>query len=85
MAAPTALGPIIERKNARVLVGTRSWTDRTLTQESVWYLLLYFPPSPELMRSWAERTPAGFTMNVKAYSLFTGHRTTPGASDLRGV
>lgn len=35
----------------------------------------YFPPSPSLARGWAERTPAGFTMNVKAYSLLTGHPT----------
>jgi uncharacterized protein YecE (DUF72 family) len=41
----------------------------------------YFPPSLQLTRSWAERTPAGFTTNVKAYSLFTGHPTIPGASD----
>lgn len=37
----------------------------------------YFPPSPELARGWAERTPADFTMNVKAYSLLTGHPTRP--------
>jgi uncharacterized protein YecE (DUF72 family) len=35
----------------------------------------YFPPSPELARGWAERTPPGFTMNIKAYSLLTGHPT----------
>ena len=37
----------------------------------------YFPPAPELARGWAERTPDGFTMNVKAYSLLTGHPTKP--------
>jgi uncharacterized protein YecE (DUF72 family) len=37
----------------------------------------YFPPSPELARGWAERTPDGFTMNVKAYSLLTGHPAKP--------
>jgi uncharacterized protein YecE (DUF72 family) len=37
----------------------------------------YFPPSPDLTRSWAEHTPPGFTMNVKAYSLLTGHPTRP--------
>jgi uncharacterized protein YecE (DUF72 family) len=37
----------------------------------------YFPPSPDLARSWAKHTPAGFTMNVKAYSLLTGHPTRP--------
>ncbi|MDQ6927884.1 MAG: DUF72 domain-containing protein [Actinomycetota bacterium] len=37
----------------------------------------YFPPTPELAASWVERTPPGFTMNVKAYSLLTGHPTFP--------
>ncbi|HEX2117688.1 MAG TPA: DUF72 domain-containing protein [Acidimicrobiales bacterium] len=37
----------------------------------------YFPPTPELSETWAERTPAGFTMNVKAWSLLTGHPTFP--------
>jgi uncharacterized protein YecE (DUF72 family) len=37
----------------------------------------YFPPSPQLTRGWAERTPEDFTMNVKAYSLLTGHPTRP--------
>src|SRR5438270_11838558 len=37
----------------------------------------YFPPTPELATSWVERTPDGFTMNVKAYSLLTGHPTFP--------
>ena len=37
----------------------------------------YFPPGPELAKSWVERTPDGFTMNVKAYSLLTGHPTRP--------
>jgi uncharacterized protein YecE (DUF72 family) len=37
----------------------------------------YFPPGPDLTRSWADHTPAGFTMNVKAYSLLTGHPTRP--------
>jgi uncharacterized protein YecE (DUF72 family) len=37
----------------------------------------YFPPTPELARSWVERTPDGFTMNVKAWSLLTGHPTFP--------
>ncbi|MDQ2728427.1 MAG: DUF72 domain-containing protein [Actinomycetota bacterium] len=45
----------------------------------------YFPPSPELTRGWAERTPETFTMNVKAYSLLTGHPTRPNSlwADLR--
>lgn len=37
----------------------------------------YFPPTPELAQTWVERTPGGFTMNVKAYSLLTGHPTFP--------
>ena len=37
----------------------------------------YFPLSPDLARGWAERTPENFTMNVKAYSLLTGHPTRP--------
>lgn len=37
----------------------------------------YYPPTPELTASWVERTPDGFTMNVKAYSLLTGHPTRP--------
>ena len=37
----------------------------------------YFPPSPELATSWAERTPPGFTMNIKAYALLTGHPARP--------
>jgi uncharacterized protein YecE (DUF72 family) len=37
----------------------------------------YRPPSPALTSGWAERTPPGFRMNVKAYSLMTGHPTQP--------
>ena len=37
----------------------------------------YFPPTPELAQSWAERTPPGFTFDVKAWSLLTGHPTFP--------
>jgi len=37
----------------------------------------YFPPTPDLARSWVQRTPAGFTMDVKAWSLLTGHPTFP--------
>lgn len=45
----------------------------------------YFPPSPQLTQAWAERTPATFTMNVKAYSLLTGHPAKPNSlwPDLR--
>jgi uncharacterized protein YecE (DUF72 family) len=82
-----------------VLVGTCSWTDKTLTEETDWYprrsmtaeerlkfyasrfpivevdSTYYFPPSPQLARTWVDRTPADFVMNVKAYSLLTGHPT----------
>jgi uncharacterized protein YecE (DUF72 family) len=46
----------------------------------------YFPPTPELAQSWAERTPLGFTFNVKAWSLLTGHPTFPQSlwEDLQG-
>ena len=37
----------------------------------------YFPPTPELAASWVQRTPDAFTMNVKAWSLLTGHPTFP--------
>ena len=37
----------------------------------------YFPPTPELAAAWVERTPPDFTMNVKAWSLLTGHPTFP--------
>jgi uncharacterized protein YecE (DUF72 family) len=45
----------------------------------------YFPPSPQLARGWAERTPEAFTMNVKAYALLTGHPAQPNSlwPDLR--
>ncbi len=35
----------------------------------------YFPPSEKNSQLWAERTPAGFTFNVKAFSLLTQHPT----------
>jgi uncharacterized protein YecE (DUF72 family) len=45
----------------------------------------YFPPSPQLTQGWADRTPEAFTMNVKAYSLLTGHPAKPNSlwPDLR--
>ena len=91
-----------------ILVGTASWTDKTLIA-SGWYppeadtpekrLRFYarqFPlvevdatyyalPAEQTVTSWAERTPAGFTFNVKAFSLFTQHPTPVKAlpTDLR--
>jgi uncharacterized protein YecE (DUF72 family) len=45
----------------------------------------YALPAESTARSWAERTPAGFTFNVKAFSLFTQHPTRVAAlpADLR--
>ena len=37
----------------------------------------YAMPSPATTQLWAERTPEGFVMNVKAFRLFTGHQTSP--------
>jgi uncharacterized protein YecE (DUF72 family) len=84
-----------------VLVGTASWTDKTLiasgrfypkasmsAEERLRYYASQFPlvevdstyyalPAPATAQLWAERTPDGFTMNVKAFRLFTGHQTAP--------
>jgi uncharacterized protein YecE (DUF72 family) len=91
-----------------ILVGTASWTDRTLL-ESGWYppdvttaeqrlvcyasrfplvevdSTYYAPPAERTVGYWRDRTPAGFTFNVKAFSLLTQHPTRPGAlfKDLR--
>ena len=45
----------------------------------------YALPAEQTAATWAERTPAGFTFNVKAFSLFTGHPTPVRAlpADLR--
>lgn len=37
----------------------------------------YALPTRAQGAAWAARTPADFTMNVKAYALFTGHYTDP--------
>ncbi|MET0349552.1 MAG: DUF72 domain-containing protein [Rhizobacter sp.] len=37
----------------------------------------YALPSPGTTEKWARRTPDGFTMNLKAFRLFTGHQTAP--------
>src|SRR5207245_4011254 len=37
----------------------------------------YGIPKPETVESWAAQTPAGFTFDVKAFSLFTNHPTRP--------
>ena len=33
----------------------------------------YAPPSSQVARTWVERTPANFRMEIKAYGLLTGH------------
>jgi len=45
----------------------------------------YAPPSERTAEYWRDRTPAGFTFNVKAFSLLTHHPTRPSAlyKDLR--
>ena len=35
----------------------------------------YALPAEQTARAWADRTPAGFTFNIKAFSLFTQHPT----------
>jgi uncharacterized protein YecE (DUF72 family) len=35
----------------------------------------YAPPAEQTAALWAARTPPGFTLNIKAYSLLTGHPT----------
>ncbi|MGZ8571386.1 MAG: DUF72 domain-containing protein [Actinomycetota bacterium] len=37
----------------------------------------YFPPSEQNSILWIDRTPPGFTFNIKAYSLLTNHPTRP--------
>jgi uncharacterized protein YecE (DUF72 family) len=45
----------------------------------------YTPPNERNSELWAQRTPDGFTFNIKAFSLLTQHPTRPGAlyKDLR--
>ena len=45
----------------------------------------YGPPAEQTTKLWAERTPASFTFNIKAFSLLTGHPTRVSAiyKDLR--
>jgi uncharacterized protein YecE (DUF72 family) len=35
----------------------------------------YGPPAEQTTKLWADRTPDGFTFNIKAFSLLTGHPT----------
>lgn len=94
---------------ARILIGTTSWSEKSLIEESDFYpeeartpearLRWYasrFPiteidssyyglPSERNARLWAERTPDGFVFDLKAFRLFTFHRTPVRAlpADLR--
>src|ERR1700676_4456136 len=45
----------------------------------------YALPGEQTAKAWAERTPDGFTFNIKAFSLFTQHPTPVRAlpADLR--
>jgi uncharacterized protein YecE (DUF72 family) len=54
---------------------------RLVEVDSAYYAL----PSEQTATAWAERTPAGFTFNIKAFSLFTQHPTPVKAlpADLR--
>ena len=80
----------------KVLVGTASWSDKSLVASKKFYpkgvsdpesrLRFYatqFPlvevdtsyyaiPLAQTAQNWADRTPARFTMNMKAFRLFTG-------------
>jgi uncharacterized protein YecE (DUF72 family) len=53
----------------------RYYADRfdVVEANSTYYRL----PDEHMVRHWAERTPEGFVMNVKAFRLFTGHQTEP--------
>ncbi len=92
----------------KILVGTASWTDKTLLA-SGWYpadvqtaeerlayyaaqfplvevdSTYYTPPNERNSELWVQRTPPGFTFNIKAFSLLTQHPTRPTAlyKDLR--
>jgi uncharacterized protein YecE (DUF72 family) len=60
--------------------GATSATDRLRYYASQFPLVevdstYYFPPSEDNSRRWAERTPDGFTFNIKAFSLLTQHPT----------
>ncbi len=46
-----------------------------------------FPPTPDLSAQWVERTPDGFSFDIRAWSLFTGSPTLPDSlwPDLQGA
>ena len=85
----------------KVLVGTASWSDKSLVASKKFYpkkastpegrLRFYatqFPlvevdtsyyaiPLAATSQAWSDRTPVHFTLNMKAFRLFTGHATSP--------
>ncbi len=95
----------------RTLVGTASWTDRTLTARGVFYppaatsaeeRLRYYATqfsmvevdatyyalmAPRVSAYWAERTPAHFVFDIKAFAFMTGHpaETSRLPADLRAA
>src|SRR5438552_3127221 len=64
--------------------GCNSAEDRLRFYASIFPLVevdssYYAMPSARNAELWAERTPADFTFNIKAFRLFTGHQTPPSA------
>lgn len=64
--------------------GTSSAADRLAYYASRFPLVevdssYYFLPQRNVARGWVERTPTGFTFDVKAFSLLTQHPTRPDA------
>lgn len=86
---------------AQIKIGTCSWTDPTLTDNTSFYpdsdmtaeerlvfyaehfpivevdSTYYAPPSERVAGLWVERTPSGFTFDIKAFRLLTQHPTPP--------
>lgn len=86
---------------ARTLIGTCSWTDKTLLDSGAFYppgtdtaeerlryyadqfpivevdSTYYGPPSERVAGLWVQRTPPGFTFDIKAFRLLTQHPTPP--------
>lgn len=72
--------------------GVRSPADRLRHYASLFPIVevdstYYAIPRSAVVRGWAENTPSGFVMDVKAYSLFTGQRTPASSlsADLRDL
>jgi uncharacterized protein YecE (DUF72 family) len=96
---------------SNILIGTTSWTDKTLIASGLFYprdvktaearLRYYasqFPivevdssyyamPAERNSVLWVERTPAAFTIDIKAFRLFTQHQTPLSAlpADIRAA